>query len=254
MWERYVLLTDGQVVFPGFSGFRPSLMKSGSIQVKYIWKGRKTQIKKLIKYVYSQTEMTLVNLHICSMLVLTFYVYRFCKISCALLSIFVQPARVLNKWCNSFYGIFSMPQHLYLCPRRGNIVFRFSVRAYVPGSILYKSTSGRYRPVRVADGPITARYRLIKNASWGGYVRMYVLLYECVYIRTYVRDPVRLRLRHLYQVEFCSFIVRYREHQCTVYTLLVLVLSLFQITLLRVKGKGYTFKGENLVIIDLSPF
>ena len=33
-------------------------------------------------------------------------------------------------------------------------------------SILYKSILGRYRPVRVADGPITARYRFIKNASW----------------------------------------------------------------------------------------
>ena len=32
-------------------------------------------------------------------------------------------------------------------------------------SILYKSIAGRYRPVRVADGPITARYRFIKNAS-----------------------------------------------------------------------------------------
>ena len=51
-----------------------------------------------------------------------------------------------------------------------------------------------------------------------GYVRMcaqmYVLLYQCVYVHTYVhtfiqkdihsyvRDPVRLRLRHLHQVEF----------------------------------------------------
>ena len=35
-----------------------------------------------------------------------------------------------------------------------------------PVSILYKSIAGRYRPVRVADGPITARYRLIKNDSW----------------------------------------------------------------------------------------
>ena len=33
-------------------------------------------------------------------------------------------------------------------------------------SILYKSIAGRYRPVRVADGPMTARYRFIKNASW----------------------------------------------------------------------------------------
>ena len=35
-----------------------------------------------------------------------------------------------------------------------------------PVSILYKSTAGRYRPVRVADGLITARCRFIKNASW----------------------------------------------------------------------------------------
>ena len=38
---------------------------------------------------------------------------------------------------------------------------------YDPESILYKSTAGRYRSVRVADGPITARCRFIKNASWG---------------------------------------------------------------------------------------
>ena len=36
---------------------------------------------------------------------------------------------------------------------------------YCPVSILHKSISGRYRPVRVPDGPITARYRFIKNAS-----------------------------------------------------------------------------------------
>ena len=35
-----------------------------------------------------------------------------------------------------------------------------------PVSILHKSIAGRYRPVRVADGPITARFRFIKNASW----------------------------------------------------------------------------------------
>ena len=36
----------------------------------------------------------------------------------------------------------------------------------LPVSILYKFIAGRYRPVRIADGPITARYRFIKNASW----------------------------------------------------------------------------------------
>ena len=55
--------------------------------------------------------------------------------------------------------------------------------------------------------------------------QMYVFLYECVYIHTYiytyvhtyVRDPVRLRLRHLYEVEFCSFIVRYPTAGASVY-------------------------------------
>ena len=36
----------------------------------------------------------------------------------------------------------------------------------IPVSILYKSIAGHYRSVRVEDGPITARYRFIKNASW----------------------------------------------------------------------------------------
>ena len=35
-----------------------------------------------------------------------------------------------------------------------------------PASILYKSVAGRYRPVSYPDGPITARYRFIKNAYW----------------------------------------------------------------------------------------
>ena len=58
-------------------------------------------------------------------------------------------------------------------------------------------------------------------------VKMYAFLYECVYVRmyvhTYVCDPVKLRLRHFYQVEFCSFIVRYPQwgHPCTVDTFLV---------------------------------
>ena len=36
----------------------------------------------------------------------------------------------------------------------------------IPVSILHNSIAGRYRPVRVADGPITVRCRFIKNTSW----------------------------------------------------------------------------------------
>ena len=31
----------------------------------------------------------------------------------------------------------------------------------IPASILHRSIAGRYRPVRVADGPITARHRFM---------------------------------------------------------------------------------------------
>ena len=37
---------------------------------------------------------------------------------------------------------------------------------YFSASILYKSIAGPYRPVSYPDGPITARYRFIKNAYW----------------------------------------------------------------------------------------
>ena len=36
----------------------------------------------------------------------------------------------------------------------------------IPVSILHKSEVSRYRPANYPDGPITTRYRFIKNASW----------------------------------------------------------------------------------------
>ena len=60
-----------------------------------------------------------------------------------------------------------------------------------PVSILYKTIAGRYRPVRVADGPITARYRFIKNASWG---RLYVLPKNQDVLRTAFENIQRLQL------------------------------------------------------------
>ena len=47
----------------------------------------------------------------------------------------------------------------------------------VPVSILRKSIADRYRPVRVADGPITARYRFLKNAIESGSSRTFSLIY-----------------------------------------------------------------------------
>ena len=73
-------------------------------------------------------------------------------------------------------------------------------------------------------------HRMIQGAySFFGFlyvrtnVRPSVRMCVRTYVHTYERDPVRLRLRHLYQVEFCSFIVRYPTagHPCTVDTFLV---------------------------------
>ena len=48
------------------------------------------------------------------------------------------------------------------------VMFRASKTGLRPAqaSILYKSIAGRYRPVIYPDGPITTRYRFIKNAYW----------------------------------------------------------------------------------------
>ena len=50
-----------------------------------------------------------------------------------------------------------------------------------------------------------------------GYVHMNVCPSVRICVCMYVCDPVRLRLRHLYQVEFSSFMVRYPTAGASVY-------------------------------------
>ena len=60
------------------------------------------------------------------------------------------------------------------------LVYRKSILEVTryPVSILYKSIAGRYRAVRVADGPITARYRFIKNVSWVAFLYFGNIVYQ----------------------------------------------------------------------------
>ena len=51
-------------------------------------------------------------------------------------------------------------------PNGVKIVISGFERGTFPVSILRKSISGRHRPVRVADGPMTARCSFTLNASW----------------------------------------------------------------------------------------
>ena len=73
----------------------------------------------------------------------------------------IATSYLLSCKLNSFWkGVYY--KRTEFSPRR----IKFFTLRVTPDSILHKSTAGRYRPVRVADGPITARCRFIKNASW----------------------------------------------------------------------------------------
>ena len=96
-----------------------------------------------------------------------------------------------------------------------------------PASILYKSTAGRYRPVRVADGPITARCSFIKNAYWDktGF-RLTDILFSIKTIHILQKNPIfwnvllsdltiqlcfwqvreMIRVEKIIQEEYCTFV------------------------------------------------
>ena len=76
--------------------------------------------------------------------------------------LWVHTTRRVSSWRNKRHiKTFSLRKSPHLI----NNYVDFIIPA-IPVSILYKSIADCYRPVRVADGPITARYRFIKNASW----------------------------------------------------------------------------------------
>ena len=72
-------------------------------------------------------------------------------------------------WCDLCEGTYSLYKTIWL------YWLLWSFLTVYQASILYKSTAGRYRPVRVADGPITARCRFIKYAYWV-YLKVYFLM------------------------------------------------------------------------------
>ena len=63
--------------------------------------------------------------------------------------------------------------------RRHVFTWRGSYSVKRPVSILYKSIAGRYRPIKLADGPIMALYRFIKNASWENFGSTSLLSKTC---------------------------------------------------------------------------
>ena len=74
--------------------------------------------------------------------------------------------------CASLFSNVVVPHSSYLGVS-GKLCF-----VIIPVSILYKSITGRYRPVSYPDGLITARYRFIKNASWDViFVYLHLLIY-----------------------------------------------------------------------------
>ena len=84
---------------------------------------------------------------------------------------------------------------------------------FFPVSILYKSTAVRYRPVSYPDGPITARCRFIKNASWVPLI--FFLLYN--YVHFFFSAPqYALRLNTSISLHLFDIISVRLIHKCSV--------------------------------------
>ena len=84
----------------------------------------------------------------------------------------------------------------------------YKMKSVFPASILYKSIAGRYRPVRVADGPITARYRFIKNAYW---VACYTAYYSKI---DSIKPKPPIKTFQPWMFEIKSFISAFRHIHC----------------------------------------
>ena len=81
-------------------------------------------------------------------------------------NLFQRCMSTLNQRWNCVLSTFLCLQHRLSTLERRSFNVIVPLDMFYPASILYKSTAGRYRPVSYPDGPITARYRFIKNAYW----------------------------------------------------------------------------------------
>ena len=114
---------------------------------------RKSMIKLRKFFMLEDTEYHWFSLH-------SLYYIHFCKCYMANSLCFLCLVCVLSS--NGQCLVLAWQQSLWTFQNeKRNLRFSRS-----PASILYKSTAGRYRSVSYPDGPITARYRLIKNAYW----------------------------------------------------------------------------------------
>ena len=77
----------------------------------------------------------------------------------------VSPEQLLGMAANQTVNVHKKKQHKFetgpqmAAKSYSNASLLSADVTIYPASILRKSTSGRHRPVRVADGPMTARYR-----------------------------------------------------------------------------------------------
>ena len=94
---------------------------------------------------------------------------------CILWSSKMHPVWILSRLCESESSLgVHVPRNVFW--RCGTYFCKYSFLV----SILHKSIAGRYWPLRVADGPITARCRFIKNASWVRSAKVLMRLCGCI--------------------------------------------------------------------------
>ena len=79
---------------------------------------------------------------------------------------------------------------------------KYRANTAFPATILYKSIARRYRPVSYPDGPITARYRFIKNADWVAAL-IFITLRLCVFHCAGVLMKLRATMQPLCRPSIC---------------------------------------------------
>ena len=95
-------------------------------------------------------------------------------------------------------------------------------------SILHKSIAGHYRPVRVADEPITARCRFIKNAScdrhnWDGIMGNYSIVQVSEKLKIYATWYTWQICLPLYMGDnFCDFLFAFLQTKFLLKTMTLL--------------------------------
>ena len=119
-----------------------------------------------------------------------------------------------------------------------------------PVSIVHKSIAGHYRPVRVvADGPITARCRFIKNAGWAGstlFVKKAEVVYQPAYGKSYKEPTITVKGQWLQVVDKFTCLGRTFSRVVHIYDEVIARVAKPSAAFRRLRGSIWDRNGKRL--------